>query len=394
VDGKKSVGNTRFQKRANDALILDILRRRGTLSRLDLAEATGLRQSTVTYIIGRLIARRIVKEAEASAVYGKRGQKPIPVAIDSSFGAVIGIDLCRAECRFAICDIVGKLLYSADYDGSGAVDFDGRFIDCYRHAAAKAKKLGLRVLAVGLSVSGVVDAPKGVIIRSWADQLSAYDVVKKFGPKIKLPIIVENDAKCCAYAKLWRETESPANASFLYLFLRESDGTPVPGSRQLPLSVGMSIVVNGAVYRGASGFAGEFRSVFPPHDGRGQLSISNEELAGFGKDERVRRAVMSEVLSNMVLLLIMLNPSVLYIGGDVPFDAAWLSGIIDGDLDLRAKFPQISECEIILSESARLDAALGACANVLSAIYSIPAIGERSRSADLCWDAIFESTER
>lgn len=394
MNEKRSVGNTSFQKKANEALILDILRKHGPASRLELAEATSLQQSTVTYIINRLVEHGVVKETEAAAPSAKRGQKPIPIAIDDSFGFVIGIDLCRTSCGFAICDILGKVRYSEDFDRRGIENFEDRFLACYRYATAKAKKLGFRVLAVGLSISGVVDSANGIIKRSWAEGLTGFDIVKRLGPRIKHPVIVENDANCCAYARLWKDMGSSSSASFIYLLLRESSEPWRPGDRQLPLSVGMSIVVNGSVYRGASNFAGEFRSIFPPHDGKGQLSIPNEDLARFGADEGVRRGAMREILSNMAFLLIALNPSVLYFGGDIPFDAPWLSGVIDKDLDLRGRFPQISDCRIILSEDARLDTAFGACARVLSAIYSIPSIGSQLSSMDLDWDAIFASPQR
>ncbi|HOX32911.1 MAG TPA: ROK family transcriptional regulator [Spirochaetales bacterium] len=389
MNEKKSVGNTSFQKKANDALVLDMLRKRGPASRLELAGATGLRQSTLTYIIGRLIERGVVKEIDAAPPSVKRGQRPIPVAIDDSYGFVIGIDLCRASCSFAICDILGRVRCSEDFDGRGIEGFEDRFLACYRYAAAKAEKLGFRLLAVGLSVSGVVDSANGIIKRSWAEGLTGFDIAKRLSPKMRHPLVVENDAKCCAYARLWKEPDSSARASFIYLLLRQSPWRP--GDRQLPLSVGMSIVVNGSVYRGASDFAGEFRSIFPPHEGKGQLSIPNEVLARFGSDEKVRREAMREILSNIAFLLIALNPNELYFGGDIPFDAAWLSSVIDQDLDLRGRYPQISACRILLSDEARLDAAFGACARVLSSIYSIPAIGSSPSSLD--WDSLFASAE-
>lgn len=387
MGSSRSVGNTVFQKRANEALVLSVLRHRGSSSRLELADATGLRQSTVTYIIDRLLARKIVHEIESPIPSGKRGQQPIPLAIDGSFGCILGIDICKGKGRYAITNIVGTIRRSGDLVLDAKAPFSERFKECQRAARTEAKKLGLRVLAVGLSVSGVVDAAGGVIKRSWAERLVNYDVAKELSSSLRVPLLVENDAKCCASAKLWEANGAPDADTFLYVFIRSfiDSAKEVAG---LPLSLGMGLVVNGAVYRGVSDYAGEFRSAFPTRSGMSQLSLSNEELKLFNKDRAVTRKVVDEIVSNLVPLMILLNPSRLFIGGDVAIEPEWMADAVEEDLQLQKYLPQIGDCAVTISPTAQLDPAFGACACVLSSIYSIPAIGRQASREELSWDAL------
>jgi predicted NBD/HSP70 family sugar kinase len=387
MDSSRSVGNTVFQKKANEALVLSVLRHRGSCSRLELADATGLRQSTVTYIVDRLLDRKIVKSTESPLPSGKRGQQPIPLAIDSSFGCVLGIDICKGTCRFAISDIVGTILRSGNIALDEKLPFSERFRECQRAVRVEAKKLGLKVIAVGLSVSGVVDTAGGIIKRSWAERLVNYDIGEELSPGLRVPLIVENDAKCCASAKLWEANGSPEADTFLYVFIRSSVDSSLENGG-LPLSLCMGLVVNGAVYRGVSDYAGEFRSAFPTRSGMSQLSLSNEELKSFNKDRAVTRKVVDEIVSNLVPLIILLNPSRLFIGGDISADPEWIASAVEEDLQLQRHLPQIGDCAVTISQTAQLDPAYGACASVLSAIYAIPAIGQRTPRADLSWDAL------
>jgi hypothetical protein len=236
-------------------------------------------------------------------------------------------------------------------------------------------------------VSGVVDAAGGVIKRSWAEKLVNYDVTKELGSVLRVPLAVENDAKCCASAKLWEANGAPDADTFLYVFIRSSLDS-LREKRGLPLSLGMGLVVNGAVYRGVSDYAGEFRSAFPTRSGMSQLSLSNEELKLFNKDREVTRKVVDEIVSNLVPLIILLNPSRLFIGGDVAVEPEWMAGVVEEDLQLQKYLPQIGDCAVTISPTAQLDSAYGACACVLSSIYSIPAIGKQPLCARLSWDAL------
>lgn len=388
----KPVGNTEFQKKANDALILDLLRRNENLSRIELVERTGLHQSTVTYIVNRLVAHGIVVEKPEGGFSEKRGRKPIPLMVNKQFGYVVGLDLCGRKCHLVVCDITGDIKYVAERTTSASVDsYEEGLLEHYRHIEGVAAGEGWKLLALGVSISGVVDPVHGIVKRSWMEDLSEYPLAQRLRQRIGLPVLVENDANCCAYSKLWWERKNDQNPSFLYLLLRDTRSEGRSQKHRLPLSIGLGFVLEGTVYHGVSYLAGEYRSVSLPRGMvENQLSLSDKRLECFAVDEDTRRTVMNEILSNMILLLIALNPDTLYIGGDFPMSEDWLSEIIEGKLETHTKkFSQIASCKIRSSGMDLREAAYGACAFVLSSVYSIPMIGRKSSLGPLDWDTLF-----
>ena len=78
---KRKVGSFSLMKRMNTALILNIIREKGTVSRTQLASETGLTAATVTNLTAELIENGLVTEFTTGLSTG--GRKPIMLRINS-----------------------------------------------------------------------------------------------------------------------------------------------------------------------------------------------------------------------------------------------------------------------------------------------------------------------
>ena len=101
------VGSLSSLRELNRLKVLEVVRERGTVSRSQIASATGLARSTVSTLVGELQRAGLVVEREdvqaASAASG--GRPPLMLSLDPGAGAVIGIQFDHDFVRVAIADL-------------------------------------------------------------------------------------------------------------------------------------------------------------------------------------------------------------------------------------------------------------------------------------------------
>jgi glucokinase len=129
-----------------------------------------------------------------------------------------------------------------------------RMVASLREGLSKAGVDGRQLLAIGVSAPGPVDDARGVVtsppnLPGWHDVPLASIIAKKFG----VPCVLDNDANAAAFAEhRW----GAGKGSRHMLFLTVSTG------------VGGGIISDGALYRGASGAAGEMGHMTIRENGR------------------------------------------------------------------------------------------------------------------------------
>jgi len=105
------------------------------------------------------------------------------------------------------------------------------------------KKYRERIVGIGLALGGIIDGKKGIVY--WPQrQDSSYVYIsiplkKYLEEKFKLPVLLENDANACVWAEHIRNF--PKYKNIIYMFS----------------GVGCGILIEGSLYRGRNGAAGE-----------------------------------------------------------------------------------------------------------------------------------------
>src|SRR5512145_622792 len=80
------------------------------ISRVGIAEHLGLDKSTVTNQVNRLMALGLIKEISEGEAGARGGRRPIHLAIDPSYGRILGIEIQAESCVALVVNLAGEVL--------------------------------------------------------------------------------------------------------------------------------------------------------------------------------------------------------------------------------------------------------------------------------------------
>ncbi|MGW2229101.1 ROK family transcriptional regulator [Streptomyces formicae] len=224
----------------NAALVLDLLRAAGEggISRLELAERTGLTPQAVSKITARLRAEGLAADAGRRASTGGKPRTVLRLVPDA--GHAVGLHLDRDELTAVLVDLTGAVVAERRAPlafGAGA--------DAVVAVAAQEVRALLAghgpVSGVGVALPGPLDHAAGVLHRvtgfpAW----DGFPLGDALAERLALPVVVDKDTNAAALGLAL----AGAAESFAYLHL----GT----------GLGAGLVLGGALYRGERTGAGEF----------------------------------------------------------------------------------------------------------------------------------------
>ena len=229
----------------NKQIVLNYVRVRSPISRAEIARATSLQRSTVSAIVDDLTVEGFIEEIGTGDSTG--GRKPTMLRLKTGTAAAIGVDVTPRTTTIVIADLAGHILEKDSFPTSADIDFMNRQI--VEKVAALAKLHRNSHLEVGVSVPGVADQATGDILYVPYFQWSNWDIARRIEENTGLPVTVDNDANAVALAELWFGEEQVRKTRNLITVLI-SEG------------IGTGIIIDGEVYRGQAGAAGEFGHMF------------------------------------------------------------------------------------------------------------------------------------
>ncbi|MFM2183851.1 MAG: hypothetical protein RJB61_2145 [Actinomycetota bacterium] len=234
-------------RRHNLSLILRLLATQGPRSRAGLAAVTGLTRATVSSLVAELIERRLVDDAGPEADQ-RVGRPATLVRLDGAHVVTVGIEVDVGLISVLVADLSGREIARRRHPiGEQSTAFDS-VVDVIsleaRLAIADAEAAGRRVAGLSVAVPGIVDAQSGVVRRApnldWTDVPLGRRLEAAVGAQI--PVACDNEANLAAVAE-HRLGRFAGARHLVYVFAMSG--------------VGSGVIVDGALLRGASGFAGE-----------------------------------------------------------------------------------------------------------------------------------------
>lgn len=389
------LGTRGSPRRRNRLRIVDVLRRSGSASRVDLIRATGLSRTTVSKLVSELQADGLVVEHPAPGEGSAVGRPPMALSLTPAAGAAVGIDFGHAFVRVAVADLSGtvhseaKRDFDVDRDTEAAIDVAVEMVDEVLAGA----RMGLdRTVGVGVAVSAPVvrgRAERGAhILPGWP----AFAPVEELEQRLGRPVLIDNDANLGALAEVRGGAGRGADA-VLYVMLSAG--------------IGAGLVLGGQLVRGHRGLTGELGHVVVDPGGaicrcgnRGCLETVAAAPALLGTlrplhgddvtlhdaidlaragDEGSRRLFVDAgraVGRAAGAVCNVLNPDLVIVGGDM---------VLAGDVLVDAVRAGIAEATIpaIRDDAQVVSARLGDRAEVLGAIGLVLAETDTSAIADL-----------
>lgn len=221
----------------NDRAALDLLVRHGPLSRTSMAQLTGLSHPTATRLLARLEDSGLVIPAGFSE--GGKGPNSRLYAINPAAAYFAALDVTPAGTDVAIANLMGDVVARTARTQPAPARVRNAIT-----AALKPLGIGLdRIAQVVIGTPGSINPRTGIL--EYADHLPGWqepDIVARLADVLGVDVIVENDVNLAALAEN-RIGAAAGRADFALFWVGEG--------------LGLGLVMDGGLRRGATGGAGE-----------------------------------------------------------------------------------------------------------------------------------------
>lgn len=232
-------------KTLNKRILLDLVRfSPGGISRADLARRMSLSRAAISSIVNDLLAEKLVREAKNGPATG--GRRPILLEVNPKRGYLVGIDMGATHLGMVITDFSAHVIHDMEvpFDVTLGPERSLMMVDEYLQKSVS--EIGINkkeLVAVGLGVpgpiafdTGAVSAPP--IMPGW----DRYPIRDHLRDLWKIPIALGNDAEFGALGE-WAYGAGRGVRNLVYI--------------KIGTGVGAGLLLDGHIYCGATGSAGE-----------------------------------------------------------------------------------------------------------------------------------------
>jgi len=225
-------------------LLLNLLWEEREISRAELARRTGLSRSTVSAIVGDLLSTGLVEEARAGVSSG--GRRPIILEFQDQSSFIVGIELGATHVSCVLTDL--RCNVRASWSGPAPVRDEpevalNKMTMAVRSVLAADGVLLPQVLGIGVAVPSPVDKDRpGELLPLVAPSWQGYNIATHLEDNFGRSVFMDNDANLGALAELWWGAgPSAGNIAFV----------------KVATGIGAGLIIDGRIFRGSSGIAGE-----------------------------------------------------------------------------------------------------------------------------------------
>jgi N-acetylglucosamine repressor len=224
--------------------VLKTLYRKGMQSASSLTKKTGVSLPTVRAVLDELIREKIVLASGVGDSIG--GRKPVVYSLDKDAYFVLAVEMGHYSARATIVDCLNKNRSSVREFESSIDDPDlEKKLEKEFHALLKESGLEKeRIAAIGIGMPGLIDSENGE--NKTIRNLSARHVGERITRQLGIRTLIENDARMQALGEfVFGKAKNTMNS----LVVNWSWG------------LGLGMILNGEIYKGAKGCAGEFSHI-------------------------------------------------------------------------------------------------------------------------------------
>jgi predicted NBD/HSP70 family sugar kinase len=248
--------------------VLDLIRSSGEITRVELSRQAGLTEATISKIVNELIASGVVVNAGRAQSTG--GKPATLLRLSTTRLWAVGIVLDLPQIVVVLSSLDGSPAGVAEISATREDDPDAVLawiVGAVHDLLAQQDARRDSVIGIGVALPGRRDY-QGANPLDWWEEISVRERLERL---IGIEVLLENDANCAALQEFWSGGMAPGRD---FAVVYAADG------------VGAGIIVDGDVYRGRSGQAGEIGHVFVDGDGpicwcgrRGCLEVTGTPLA-------------------------------------------------------------------------------------------------------------------
>ena len=229
--------------------VLETIRQASAIARIDISKHTGLSPATVTALTAELLQAGLIEPVAtiADISSAKRGRPRAALKLRAASKLIAGIKVGKEVITVLLLDFEGREI---GHDESplpasslSADDLCGRIVKAAAQACSKHGYAPNDLSGMGIGLAGQVNGSDGFV--HWSSSLHERNVplATALARRAPCPVFIENDANLVAKAEqLFGEGRGVAN--FVVVTIEHG--------------IGMGIVIDSKLYRGARGCGAEF----------------------------------------------------------------------------------------------------------------------------------------
>jgi N-acetylglucosamine repressor len=225
----------------NRQIVLNYVREREPISRAEIARETALQRSTISAIVDALKIEGLIEEIGEGESTG--GRRPTMLRLRMAGPIAIGVAIRPTRTVIATSNLAGRVIEQEEF--ATDPDPEKTLLAIISSVRKFSERNRASIEAVGVSLPGLVDPATGHAIYvphfKWRDLA----IEERIATATGLPVTIDNDANSVALAELWFGRPEVTDARDFIMIL-------------VGRGVGTGIIIDGQVYRGERGAAGEF----------------------------------------------------------------------------------------------------------------------------------------
>jgi glucokinase-like ROK family protein len=238
-------------KEHNRKLVLNILLGHDSISRAEIARITHLTRTTVSDIVADLMDEGLVEEVGLGSSMG--GKSPILLSVLEDARCLIGLDLAQNQFSGAVVNLRGKIreMISLPVNGRGGQEALNLVIEILDRLVKTACQ---PVVGIGVGTPGLVNTSAGIVINAVNLDWKNLPLAQFLQERYQVPICISNDSQAAAMGE--------------YTFGRNHKNLENLVAINARHGIGAGVVINGRLFHGDGGGAGEIgHVVVVPHGG-------------------------------------------------------------------------------------------------------------------------------
>jgi len=245
---RSSSGSPAGLRRLNVARVFETVRVNGPITRQLIGEISSLSKPTVNEALEILQKEKLIlfTEAKSKSTSGRPGPKAQQIVFNADRKKIVAIDIGGSKIRVLVSDLDGNLIATvtdATPLKGGRKAIISKIKELYEQILSENK---LKVSEIGSIVAGspgTIDPETGEITKSYnLPDWQGFSLSDELSKVLKKQVNVENEAHLAIYGEHWRGgAKDLANAAAM----------------SVGVGIGLGLLINGQVYRGFNGIAGE-----------------------------------------------------------------------------------------------------------------------------------------
>jgi len=237
-------------KQHNRDLVLKTIFEHESVSRAEIARLTQLTRATVSDMVSSLLEEGLVEEVGFGESIG--GKAPILLSLVADSRYLIGLNLAQDKFIGAVVNLRGEIKETVeipvdDSDGEQALEYVYRILDQLTQKGWKP------LVGIGIGTPGLVNTQEGVVVNAvnldWQDLPLAHLLETRYS----LPVSVLNDSQATAIGEFVYGAGHPSEGNLIVVTVKHG--------------IGAGILINGRLFQGDGGGAGEIGHVVVQENG-------------------------------------------------------------------------------------------------------------------------------